>query len=283
MLQQLHRRHALVDSLTATLFDFVLGGFGACTASLTTTPANGSGTNLADSSDPNDISALPDIKIGTGNAGVLVTDNASLTVTGVSTWSGTVSFFLCGPIASGTCETGGVPAGTKNVSNSQTTATSDQLKLTSVGRYCWRGFFDSGTTGVPDATDATAGECFEVIPVTPTLTTTAWSTGNASGVQQTTPVPFGSPVFDKISLSGTANDLATNGGVSGTYTSILAPATVSNGAAANNTITATLKKANCTDNATGTGATNLRRSTSRVTTTTSRPPSPRTHPATTTG
>ena len=54
-----------------------------------------------------------------------------------------------------------------------TTATSDPLKLTAVGRYCWRGFFDSPTQGVPDATDASAGECFEVIPVTPTITTNA--------------------------------------------------------------------------------------------------------------
>ena len=43
----------------------------------------------------------------------------------------------------------------------------------SVGEYCWRGVFTSATKGVPDSTDASAGECFEVLPVTPDLSTTA--------------------------------------------------------------------------------------------------------------
>ena len=45
--------------------------------------------------------------------------------------------------------------------------------ITKVGRYCWRGEFTSGTQGVPNASDSSASECFEVLPVTPTLNTNA--------------------------------------------------------------------------------------------------------------
>ncbi len=70
---------------------------------------------------------------------------------------------------------------------------SDPAHLTSVGRYCWRGFFDSATEGVDDRTDSTAGECFEVLPVTPTLTTSAGPD-----------VILGNPITDSATLTGTA-------------------------------------------------------------------------------
>jgi hypothetical protein len=41
---------------------------------------------------------LPEVTIGTGAAGVDVTDSANLTVEGADTWSGTLHFFLCGPM-----------------------------------------------------------------------------------------------------------------------------------------------------------------------------------------
>lgn len=229
-------------SVTSTLSDFALGGFGACTSGLTTTPANGSGTNLTDSDVPPN--GLPDIQIGAGSAGVNVTDNASLTITGISTWSGTVSFFICGPITSGTCATGGVTAGTKNVSNSTTTTTSDVVNLTSVGRYCWRGFFDSDTVGVPDATDATTGECFEVKPRQTTLDTAA----------VTSPVDFGQAAQDNATLGNTANQPGSNGGTTpGVAGSQYPTIKATNGAAAGGKITFTLLKADCSTLATGTG------------------------------
>ena len=224
-------------SVTSTLSDFALGTFGACTSGLVTTPADGSGTNLTDSDDP--ANGLPDIQIGAGSAGVNVTDNASVTIDGTALWTGTVKFFICGPIASGTCDTGGVPAGTKNVSNAAPTATSDVVNLTSVGRYCWRGFFESPTDGVPDATDASTGECFEVKPRQSTLDTQAVAS----------PVDFGQAVQDNATLGNTANQPGTNGGVDGTYLSINA----TNGAPAGGKITFTLLKADCSTLATGTG------------------------------
>jgi hypothetical protein len=148
-------------STTAVLKDFVLGDFGSCGSTLVTTPKDGSGA------------AIPSTGLPMGATSVTATDSAVLTVTGINTWSGTLSFFLCGPIATGTCTTGGTQIGT---AMAVTQATSQPIlsaaaTITQTGRYCWRGFFDSGTTGVPDATDSSAGECFTVVALQTTIST----------------------------------------------------------------------------------------------------------------
>lgn len=209
----------------AQLKDFALGKFESCEADVTTKPADGQGGLLVDSDDPEN--GLPDIQIGTGAAGVDVTDTAEVVVGGLSEWTGTVDFYLCGPIESGEC-TGddGVFISTEDVSDSVPTATSDAANLTEVGRYCWRGeFIPSATSagqGLEGDIDESAGECFEVKPVTPTLSTTAWSSGDATGSAQTDDVPFGDPVYDKATLSGTAYQPGTDGDgdADGDYTSI---------------------------------------------------------------
>jgi len=175
----------------AQLKDFLLGTFEVCHSALTTTPADSGGTPLTDT----DSNGVPDAQLGTGAAGVDVTDSADLTVSGTSTWSGTLHFFICGPIASGTCDTGGVEIGTGTAVNQGTTmpVVSGTAHLTSVGRYCWRGFFDSNTEGVNDQTDASEGECFEVLPVTPNLTTSAGPD-----------VVLTNPIEDHATLTGTA-------------------------------------------------------------------------------
>jgi hypothetical protein len=225
----------------AQLKDYALGGFESCESKVTTTPADGSGTALEDTDDP--LNGLPDIQIGTGAAGVDVTDTALVEVGGLATWTGTVDFYLCGPISSGECTgTDGVFISTENVSNAADTATSDSANLTEVGRYCWRGEFKpsaaSALAGLEGSVDASAGECFEVKPVTPTLTTTAWSSGDATGSAQTDPVPFGSPLYDKATLTGTAHQPGTDGAgdADGDYTSINATMDTE----ANETITFTL-------------------------------------------
>jgi hypothetical protein len=221
-------------SVDATLKDFLLGNFEVCRSSLTTTPANSSGTALTDSNS----NGLPDVTIGTGSAGVDVTDQADLTVSGTNTWSGTLHFFICGPIASGTCDTGGLEIGSGTAVNQDTTmpVVSGTAHLTSVGRYCWRGFFDSATEGVDDQTDSRASECFEVLPVTPALTTTAGPD-----------VTLGNPITDSASLIGTAFRPGTNG-PNATYPSINATMTIP----ADGSITFTLfGPGNCTDVPTG--------------------------------
>lgn len=162
--------------LTAVLKDFALGSFEACASGLVTTPADGDGNALTDSND-NDI---PDIYMG--SSGVDVRDSAVLNIVGTSTWSGTLRFFLCGPLldASATCATGGVEVGANPIAvssaDSSYTYLSAVANLTAVGRYCWRGEFTSATDGVPsvtdqDALDGTDGECFEVLQLQPTMST----------------------------------------------------------------------------------------------------------------
>lgn len=199
-------------SPSATLKDFVVGQFGECTTELTTTPKAGDGTDLgADTNDNN----LVETSIGAGT--VTVQDSAVLNVQGVDTFSGTLKFFICGPIANPTaCATGGVPAGSSTVTTNGT-HTSDVVTLTSAGRYCWRGEFDATTANVPDASDSTiesadgTGECFEVLPVQTSLDTQA--------VDGT--VNFGQAVRDNATLSGAATGPGTNGGGgTGTFLSI---------------------------------------------------------------
>lgn len=234
--------------ITAVLKDFALGDFEACDSGLVTTPANGSGTALTDSNE----NSIPDITIGTGSAGVDVTDSAVLDIAGTSTWAGTLQFYLCGPLdAPATCSTGGVPIGTAaNVASTDLsyTYTSASANLTSVGRYCWRGEFTSSTDGVPDAKDDSLGECFEVLPVTPTLST---QVVDSSGTPLSpASVAFGQALYDQATLGGTAHKPGTNGGFEGAYTSINA----TNMQEAGGTITFTLVgPGDCTTVATGTG------------------------------
>jgi len=235
--------------VTAILKDFALGAFEACDTTVTTEPRDGAGQTLGDA----DEDGLIDVQIGTGTAGVDVTDAATVTVNGIGTWSGTLDFYLCGPLASPeVCDTGGVLVDQEVDVNDATVqpVISSTANLTEVGRYCWRAEFSSNTEGVPDATDSTlANECFEVLPVTPTLSTTAV---DSSGDALTGDVPFGVALYDKATLSGTANQPGDNGGDgAGNYLSINA----TNGAAANGTITFTLvDQSACEGAVAGTGS-----------------------------
>ncbi len=166
-------------STTATLKDFVLGGFGTCGSSVTTQESTG-GT----------------VSIGTGS--VSVRDSATVAVTGISTWSGTVQFRLRGPIG-GTNETSTDVGAPVSISNSTATVSSPTAAVTSAGDYCWSAHFSSNTTGVPDANDSGGSECFTVTPVTPMLSTQAGSS----------PVNYGQPISDTAILSGTARQPGT--------------------------------------------------------------------------
>ena len=171
-------------STDATLKDFVLSNFGECPSQLVTTPKTGAGGDI------------PQVGLSIGSGSVLVKDSAVLSVTGTNNFTGTLSFHICGPTL-GTCDTGGVAAGSATVT-ANGTYTSDTVTVTSAGRYCWRGDFVSGTQGVPNSSDSSEGECFLVTPVTPTLTT------NASA-----PVVLGNPISDTATLGGTANQPGT--------------------------------------------------------------------------
>jgi hypothetical protein len=178
-------------STTATLKDFVLGGFGTCGSGLTT-----------------QASVTGSTSIGTGS--VSVSDSATVTVTNINTWSGTVQFHLRGPIGSA-LEASKDVGGPVAVSNSTPTVQSSTAAVTAAGDYCWSAHFTSSTSGVPDANDDGTNECFTVNPVTPALATSAGAD-----------VDLGNPISDTATLSGTANqpgtpviDPTTAGGAAG--------------------------------------------------------------------
>ena len=215
-------------SLTATIFDYARGQLGECTSTTVTTPSvTGSAEIEAD---------------GTNT----VTDSALITVDGVDTFSGKVDFFLCGPFASDSqtlCTEGGVPAGTQTITDAagSSTKVSDNMTVTSVGRYCWRAdFTPEAGSGVPPSSDSRSSECFLITPKTATVVTQAG----------TTPVDLGQAVTDVATLTGTANAKG-SGGPDGSTDGSINPGTA--GAKAGISITFTLVKNDCTTLATGTG------------------------------
>jgi hypothetical protein len=221
------------QSLTATLFDFALGQLGECTSTTSTTPV-----------DATDISQPPgsSIPLAPADAKVTVKDKTVVTVTGVNSFTGSISWHICGPTAANstaTCDTGGVNAGSQNITTSGTYY-SPTVTVTAAGRYCFRAEFSGDSSiSVPGSSDHSATECFTIAPVTPSLSTQA-----GAG-----PVDFGLPVTDTATLGGTANEPGT-GGPAGDSGSIN-PQTL--GGPAQGTITFTLYKADCTTLATGTG------------------------------
>jgi hypothetical protein len=110
-------------SPTATLKDFVLGGFGSCTSSIASTQR------------------------WTPN------DSATITVTGKADWTGTVTFTL---YPNGTCNAADTPIFTSSAigvaDETPTASTSNTTAVNTAGTttYSWKVFFDSTTTGVPD-------------------------------------------------------------------------------------------------------------------------------------
>ena len=190
---------------TSVLQDFAIGGFGECTSDIVTTPQTGAGGSIP--------AGGLDIPTAASGNTISVRDHAEIDVTGVSSFDGTVTFFLCGPLdlASTTnCESGGVQIGspvTVNGSAGEAAVDSASATLTSIGRYCWRAEYtgdeDAGVppSSDPDEDDTTnVSECFQVNPITPTLTT------QASG-----PVTLGNPISDTATLTGTARQPGTNG------------------------------------------------------------------------
>ncbi|GAB3059509.1 hypothetical protein GCM10027053_21740 [Intrasporangium mesophilum] len=224
------------QSLTATLFDFSLGTLGECTSSIVTTPS---------------ISAPVTIPASGTISGV--TDSALLKVDGISTFNGTITWSICGPLGLATtsnCFSGGSQVGSPTTVTAQGTYVSPPIQVTSAGRYCWRAEFSGDVNaGVPGSADpgidpatglpsTSTSECFVVNPRQTTLSTQAGAS----------PVDFGQPVTDTATLGNTANRPGSGGiGSDGSIN----PTTP--GGPAGGKITFTLFKADCSTLATGTG------------------------------
>jgi hypothetical protein len=182
-------------SPTATLQDFILGDFGDCGSTTTTTPQDSSGTSIGS------------VPVGTGGS-VQVKDHAVVTSTGPTSQAptGKVKFFLCGPAATNAAAqcaaspaaSGGVaitPDGTLGNPSGKSASTDSALAtVTSAGHYCWRADYQ-GDGNFPPSSDNRTSECFTVTPLQPTL-----STNSTVG-----PVLLGTAIDDTVHLGNTAN------------------------------------------------------------------------------
>jgi hypothetical protein len=182
------------QSLTATIFDYASGVLGECTSSTSTQAKDGAGANLTSV-------AIP----ATGT--LTVKDTATVDVEGITTFDGSVQFYLCGPSTTviSTCAVSGTGAGVAIGSAHPITSDGsvDQTAtLTSAGYYCWHAVFSGDAdAGVPGSADSGANECFQVTPLQSSLVTQA-TTG---------PVDFGQPISDTVTIGNTANKPGTNG------------------------------------------------------------------------
>jgi hypothetical protein len=155
-------------STTATLKDFVLGQFPNCTPGLTTQASATVGSPVV--------------------PGSPVHDTATITITGGTNppdATGDVEFFLCGPIATGDCSSGGSDVGsgtlqngassTDGISTAQSPDVNTAASPLGSGRYCFRAEWpgDSNYPGGLSATNDTI-ECFAVKDTSSTATAQNW-------------------------------------------------------------------------------------------------------------
>jgi len=212
-------------STTATLKDFVLGGFAPCVPGMTTQASASVGTPVA--------------------PGTAVHDTATITVTGATNppdATGTVTFFLCGPIASGDCSTGGTNVGTGSLANQPGGTTTDGISVAQSpdvntpasatgnldpGRYCFRAEWPGDANYVLDHPPLTATndttECFAVKDTSTTTTAQNWLPNDSATVT----TAGGTPVSGTVDFTLYAGGDCT-GAVLGTFSDSSAPFTTNN-------------------------------------------------------
>jgi hypothetical protein len=170
---------------------------GSCTATITTTPSVGAGTEVSPGDSVTDLAVVQ----GANSAGTPPTP------------TGNVTFFLCGPIASGVCSSGGTQVGSPvALANSapppgEASATSAAVNTAAnplaPGRYCFRATWpgDSNYTGPFSHAGTGNSECFVVRQI---ATTTVTTPSNGLGSPLSSPVDLGTVLFDKAVVTGTA-------------------------------------------------------------------------------
>jgi hypothetical protein len=157
-------------STTAVLKDFILGQFANCAPGMTT-----------------QASATVDAPVVPGAA---VFDTATIAITGGTNPpdpTGIVTFFLCGPIASGDCSTGGTNVGTgtlnggANTTDGIATAQSPNVNTISsatgiltAGRYCFRAEWPGDANYGPASHTNDTTECFAVRDTSAITTAQVW-------------------------------------------------------------------------------------------------------------
>jgi hypothetical protein len=212
-------------STTAVLKDFILGQLGTCAPGMTTQASS----------------------TGTVAPGTSVTDTATITITGAATPvdpTGDVTFYLCGPLASGAsgCPTGGTTVGTGTLNGGTitndgiATATSPAVNTSgsplAPGRYCFRAEWpgDSNYGGTSHTNNDT--ECFSVQDTSSMTTAQRWLPNDSATVTSGAGTALSGTVSWTLyegtincATPGTATVLY--GPVTQTLTNATSPATVS--------------------------------------------------------
>jgi hypothetical protein len=178
----------------AELHDKVLGQFARCVPEMTTQASTA----------------------GPVTPGTAVHDTATITVLGAANPddpTGDVTFFLCGPIATGACDSGGTNVGTgtldggadpnDGVASADSPDVNTAASATGVltpGRYCFRAEWP-GDSNYPDALSFTndTDECFTVAKIPSSTVTTPV---DGSGVETHT-IALGGSIQDKAVVTGT--------------------------------------------------------------------------------
>jgi hypothetical protein len=201
-------------SPTATLKDFVIGEFDVCAPEMTTQASTA----------------------GPVTPGTPVHDTAKITVTGATNPddpTGDVTFFLCGPIATGACTTGGTNVGIgtldggANTTDGIATATSPDVNTLASplapGRYCfraeWPGDANYDGTSFTNDTD----ECFTVKDVSAITTAQNWLPNDTASVTTQGGTPVSGTVVFTLHSGGDCT-----GTVLGTFTDTTAPFATNN-------------------------------------------------------
>ena len=188
-------------STTATLKDFVLGDFGTCEASMTTQVSTAG-------------PVVPGFEVH--DTATVVGSSASNTPTGE------VTFFLCGPIATGACTTGGTeltnvaPQGTLSGSGATASANSPDVNTDAAplgpGRYCFRAEWpgDENYTDPLTHFGGTAGtnECFTVKDTSSITTEQKWLPQDKATVTTTGGTAVSGTVVFSLYENGTCSGTA---------------------------------------------------------------------------
>jgi hypothetical protein len=137
--------------------------------------------------------SLSTITLAAINGGATVTDSATISpVTDVGQVTGTVNFFICGPIATGTCTSGGTPVGADKPCSPAgpshaCLATSNPVGssiITTVGRYCFRAEYSGDSKYNPSSDSGTLeSECFTVTDTSSVTTTQDWLPNDTAEVK----------------------------------------------------------------------------------------------------
>ena len=203
----------------STLFDFARGVLGQCRTTLSTRAGLSTPPKTGEVASPTSIGG------GSVSSG---TDTATVEVLGTSNWTGTLTFFLCGPDSTlTTCDQSkGVLVTTTTNVTANGAYVSGVANLTSAGKYCWSAHFEpsaaSKLAGVKAADEDGTNECFTVAPVTPSLTTCSGTFDTATPPVCTpgATVDLGASVSDVARVTGLAKEPGNNGGSAGNYLTI---------------------------------------------------------------